>query len=137
MTIAKVCPVILRQREVIEILAFEHPLAGFQLVKGSVETGESPTSAAVRELYEESGILNASVPRFFGAEQSSHQDQIWYFYLCSTQADLPDHWIHRTADDGGHDFRFFWQSLCDLPSQGWHEVFQWALGYIRDKISSG
>ena len=51
----KSCPVVLRARETLEILAFEHPLAGLQLVKGSVEPGESTALAAVRELMEEAG----------------------------------------------------------------------------------
>lgn len=56
MTADKACPVVLRSRETLEILAFEHPLAGLQLVKGSVEPGESTDMAAVRELMEEAGI---------------------------------------------------------------------------------
>lgn len=52
----KACAVVLRDRGVLEILAFEHPLAGLQLVKGSVEPGESSGAAAVRELMEEAAI---------------------------------------------------------------------------------
>jgi 8-oxo-dGTP pyrophosphatase MutT (NUDIX family) len=36
-------------------MAFRHPLAGCQLVKGSIEN-EEPSAAAVRELYEEAGV---------------------------------------------------------------------------------
>lgn len=56
MTVDKACAVVLRDRGVLEILAFEHPLAGLQLVKGSVEAGESTCATAVRELMEEAGI---------------------------------------------------------------------------------
>jgi 8-oxo-dGTP pyrophosphatase MutT (NUDIX family) len=48
----KACPVVLRSLGDGEILAFEHPLAGWQLVKGTVEAGELPRDAAIRELYE-------------------------------------------------------------------------------------
>lgn len=50
------CPVVLIRRETLKILAFEHPLAGLQRVKGSVEPGESTALTAVRELKEEAGI---------------------------------------------------------------------------------
>jgi hypothetical protein len=36
----KACPVILRRRNQLEILLFEHPLAGVQLVKGTIERSE-------------------------------------------------------------------------------------------------
>jgi len=137
MTPTKACPVVLRQREVLEILAFEHPLAGFQLVKGTVETDELPLAAALRELYEEAGISEATFEQSLGVAKSNHQGQVWSFHVCKPHDDLPDTWIHRVSDDGGHDFRFFWQPLYDEPCEGWHKVFRWALGYIRDKISLG
>ena len=48
----KACPVVIRHPAAPEILAFEHPLAGLQLVKGSIEPNETAAAAAVRELYE-------------------------------------------------------------------------------------
>lgn len=50
MTADKVCPVALRDRETLEILAFEPPLTGQQFVKGTVEPGKSTDLAAAREL---------------------------------------------------------------------------------------
>ncbi len=54
----KVCPVVIRSGELgAEILMFRHPLAGLQLVKGTVEKSDRDTFiAAKRELKEESGI---------------------------------------------------------------------------------
>jgi 8-oxo-dGTP pyrophosphatase MutT (NUDIX family) len=52
----KVVPVILRHpTQSLEILAFRHPLAGSQLVKGTIEQGEKYDEAAIRELFEETG----------------------------------------------------------------------------------
>ena len=52
----KVVPILLRRRERLEILAFRHPQAGTQLVKGTLENGEKAEDATLRELAEESGI---------------------------------------------------------------------------------
>jgi len=52
----KVCPVVHQQVDgVLEVLAFRHPSAGNQFVKGTIEDGEPPPTAALRELREESG----------------------------------------------------------------------------------
>jgi 8-oxo-dGTP pyrophosphatase MutT (NUDIX family) len=56
----KACPVVVRIIDGMEhLLVFNHPLAGYQRVKGTIELGERPSHAAVRELAEESGIRNA------------------------------------------------------------------------------
>lgn len=110
MSVDKSCPVILRARETLEILAFEHPLAGLQLVKGSVEPGEPADLAAVRELVEEAGI-QSTVKRNLGVWRSIVTGHTWAFYECHVAQDLPDTWVHFAEDDGGHEFRFFWHPL--------------------------
>ncbi len=53
----KVTAFILRQRTSSpEVLLFEHPSAGIQVPAGTVEPGEDPESAALREGSEESGL---------------------------------------------------------------------------------
>lgn len=53
----KACPIVVRHiEEQSEILVFSHPLAGTQLVKGSIEAGESSMEASERELMEEAGV---------------------------------------------------------------------------------
>jgi 8-oxo-dGTP pyrophosphatase MutT (NUDIX family) len=128
-----VCPVILRglgrDRQ---ILAFEHPLAGRQLVKGSITPGELADAAAVRELGDESGILHASVVRELGTWESDYAAQVWALVECRSPQRLQETWIHRAPDDGGHSFRFFWQPLFAQPSADqWHRVFCDALEFIR------
>ncbi|PMY38610.1 DNA mismatch repair protein MutT [Pseudomonas sp. GW456-L14] len=130
MTVDKACPVVLRSSETLEILAFEHPLAGLQLVKGSVEPGESTEMAAARELVEEAGI-QGKVVRDLGAWRSPITGQMWAFHECHVAQDLPDTWVHHTEDDGGHEFRFFWHPLMSEPSEAWHQMYKDALGFIR------
>jgi 8-oxo-dGTP pyrophosphatase MutT (NUDIX family) len=127
----KSCPIVLRCRESVEILAFRHPLAGNQLVKGSIEPGELPCQAAVRELYEEAGVECLSIANDLGLWLSGYKDQIWSFHLCTVRRELPEEWAHRTLDDGGHVFEFFWQRLDRELTSEWHEVYIRAIRHIR------
>lgn len=133
MFITKVCPVVLRARQSVEILAFEHPLAGFQLVKGGVEPSETNTAAAIRELHEEAGITG-NVIRDLGIWHAEITGQTWAFHQCQVSADLPDTWTHFAEDDGGHEFRFFWHPLHSEPSPEWHPLFQSALAFLRTRL---
>ena len=131
----KACPVVLRETNAArELLVFEHPLAGIQLVKGTIEPGESPEHAALRELSEESGISLASSLRTLGTWSSGHKDQLWSFWVCEPKNQPPNTWVHRAADDGGHLFRFFWHPLFGEPSEQWHPVYQRALRFIQNAV---
>ena len=111
----KACAVVLRDRGVLEILAFEHPLAGLQLVKGSVEPGESSGAAAVRELMEEAGI-QATAKRNLGEWHSTITGHIWAFHECEVAQDLPD-------------------PLMSEPSDRWHHIFKDALSFLRETVT--
>ncbi|HFF5634371.1 TPA: NUDIX domain-containing protein, partial [Acinetobacter baumannii] len=65
--IEKVVPGVFRKiNNNLEILVFRHPLAGIQIVKGTVEHQEQLEYAALRELYEESGIKRAQIHSYLG-----------------------------------------------------------------------
>jgi 8-oxo-dGTP pyrophosphatase MutT (NUDIX family) len=49
-----------------ELLLFEHPYAGVQIPAGTVEVGESPEAAALREAVEETGLTALSVSKALG-----------------------------------------------------------------------
>ncbi|SFI84410.1 NUDIX hydrolase [Jannaschia pohangensis] len=103
MTRQVACP-ILRQGG--RVLAFRHPLAGLQLVKGGIEPGETPEAAALRELQEEAGVEGRD-PQLFGRCTTVQPGEVWHL-VAVTADQLPDRWDHRCSDDGGHDFAFFW-----------------------------
>lgn len=130
----KVCPVVLRRTgSTVDVLAFEHPLAGYQLVKGTVEPGEQLEAAALRELAEESGIASATIARSLGIWSSGIEGQSWAFFECTPAQTLPDTWSHLAPDDGGHVFRFFWHPLlASASSSQWHPVFRGALSFIEN-----
>jgi 8-oxo-dGTP pyrophosphatase MutT (NUDIX family) len=110
-------------------------MEGFQLVKGTIEANESPSDAAVRELHEESGLEGRSV-RDLGLWDSGFCGQIWSLHLCEVTLALRDTWVHRAADDGGHDFRFFWHPLHEEPGPRWHEIFRALLAHLRGMSSN-
>ncbi|OOV92200.1 NUDIX hydrolase [Pseudomonas sp. MF4836] len=131
--IDKACPVVLRHAAALQVLAFAHPLAGLQLVKGSLEPGEASAVAAVRELAEEAGI-KGEVIADLGLWVAPQTGQRWAFHQCRVAPDLPDTWTHFAADDGGHEFRFFWHPLASEPSAQWHPLFQGALAFLRQRL---
>lgn len=63
---SKACPIILSHSHQPRIMLFRHPLAGVQIVKGTIEVGESARQAALRELNEETGINCASISADLG-----------------------------------------------------------------------
>lgn len=130
----KVCPVVFSSSLPTRLLLFRHPLAGTQLVKGTIENGEPPGEAALRELAEESGINDALIEADLGCWRADHRDQIWSFHLCRAGRDLPERWTHQTLDDHGHVFEFFWASLEDLPYADCHPVFQRALKFLVERL---
>jgi 8-oxo-dGTP pyrophosphatase MutT (NUDIX family) len=134
----KACPVLVRTRAgVLEVLAFEHPLAGRQLVKGSIENGETPAAAALRELGEEAGVTDAHVREDWGVWDAAPDAQVWAVFRCEAAHALPDRWTFRAEDDGGHDFRFFWQPIpATLDPRVWHPMFQRALAFVAQRMAS-
>jgi 8-oxo-dGTP pyrophosphatase MutT (NUDIX family) len=129
----KACPVVFRDSSMRQILAFEHPESGLQLVKGGIEPGEDARSAALRELEEEAGIANLAIARDLGSWDSGHNDHVWSLQLCTYAPHLPETWLHHCADDGGHDLQFFWHDMHREPGRGWAEQFQRALMAIRER----
>jgi len=130
----KACPIILRKiRDELEILAFEHPLAGNQLVKGSIEKDELLADACIRELAEESGLA-ARPHSFLGVWNANFDNQEWGFYVMEYDGVLPDSWVFHTADDGGHIFKFFWQPLNQHLDGNWHLLFGGAVDFIRQAL---
>lgn len=131
--IEKLCPYLLRgEGAEREILAFRHPLAGWQLVKGTREAGETVEAGALRELAEESGLFGsiASGPQW--SSEHITPGQLWHFVPVAAP-DMPDQFEFDTVDDGGHRFAFFWWRLTEPPGEEWHDYFVRSLAEIRAK----
>ena len=131
----KACAIVLLDARHPAILLFRHPLAGVQLVKGTIEAGETSGEAALRELMEEAGIT-ATIKDDLGCWDAEHLGQRWSFQLCQVERPLPEQWSHQTLDDHGHCFDFFWASLDQLPYTDCHPVFQRALVFVGSALKA-
>ena len=131
----KAVPVVVRWRSnKFELLVFDHPLAGRQLVKGTIEEGESAEAAAVRELFEESGLEGVSQAIFLGVQEYVEVGQRWHFFQCVLDIDPPENWEHFTSDGGGLTFKFCWQPLEQVINNPIGPVFEQARRFVAEKI---
>ena len=53
-----------------ELLLFRHPYMGIQIPAGSVDPGETPEVAVLRETHEETGLREVSIVEYLGAEHA-------------------------------------------------------------------
>lgn len=133
--VQKAVPVIIRSSEnLTELLLFHHPKAGDQIVKGTIEENESPEEAAIRELFEESGIENVAVSYKLGQKDYPSIHQTWHFFMMKQVIDLPDSWKHFANDDGGLNLEFFWQDINIEISSPFPEIFDDARLFIKEKL---
>jgi 8-oxo-dGTP pyrophosphatase MutT (NUDIX family) len=112
------------------LLLFTHPdvpEAGIQVPAGTMEAGESPIEAVLREATEETGLTDLRVVRWIGRAlfdarpYGRHEfNDRWFFHLeCGDSP--PETWEHgeHFPSDGSPGpilFRFFWVDLAsDVP----------------------
>lgn len=108
----KVLAYVTRGRD--ELLVFAHtiqyPDAGIQVPAGGVESGEEPSDAVIRELFEESG-LRLDDPIYLASFEwlDEAPSRIRHFYWLRAPIGTPDRWDHRVSageQDVGMIFRY-------------------------------
>lgn len=135
-SVQKACPVVTRlTNHGLEVLAFRHPLAGCQLLKGTVENGELPRDAARRELLEESGLVCPVEMASLGKINVGPERITWHFFTWGSTG-LPDCWEHSTEDDDGHTFAFFWHPISVPLGDHWHPIFKEAFQFVRSHLAA-
>jgi 8-oxo-dGTP pyrophosphatase MutT (NUDIX family) len=108
-----------------KLLVFDHPgipEAGTQVPVGTIEPGEPPDEAVLREAYEETGLAPLVMRRFLGEREFDirpfGRDEIHHrhFYHLEFNGDAPDRWRHfeEQPSDGGEpvEFELYW---ADMP----------------------
>ncbi len=110
------------------LLVFTHadfPEAGIQVPAGTVEPGEDPVDAVMREAYEETGLDNLALDAFlgdycrdmsdYGLDEIHHR----YYYHLRCPDRTPATWSHWERSPHGQtaaepiQFDFYWVRLPD------------------------
>lgn len=107
-----------------QLLVFEHPKTkNIEVVRGTVDQGESSLQTAERELFEEAG-LSLKAQRRLGFEsifmksgpfrQGPLEHQLYECFLFDGSRVEKNEWVHQVSGGGGDEgmkFRFFWIPL--------------------------
>lgn len=123
-TVKKAFAYITRKKEgTQELLVFRHwnPEAGIQVPKGTIEKGESPAEAVMREAFEETGLdtlelvslVATDVIHFPFADDDSSVQERHFFHLKITY-EAHDNWTHEVQGSGvdeGMKFAYYWLAL--------------------------
>jgi 8-oxo-dGTP diphosphatase len=111
------------------LLVFSHPFApeaGIQVPAGTINQGEHPECAVLREAFEETGLSNLSLDRFLGEQKRDMSDFGRYeihhrrFYHLRCHGEPPLRWRHEEehyhTDNSSLPpitFELFWAALPD------------------------
>lgn len=109
----------------------DYPDAGIQVPAGGVDPGESTESAAIRELFEETG-LQAGTPAVYLQScwwpSSEAPSRIRHYYWLAVPAATPAAWSHVVSggeQDKGMTFILRFRPLAGpnlTPGYGWEEA---------------
>ena len=106
-------------------LVFSHPdfpEAGLQVPAGTMEVGETPETAVMREAFEETGLTNLRLQGCLGSlvcdlsAWGGDAVQTRHFFHLEQEGDTPSTWRHDETCGGTSEpsvFEFFWVSLPD------------------------
>jgi 8-oxo-dGTP pyrophosphatase MutT (NUDIX family) len=146
--VRKVCACVVRQGGGgPEVLVFDHPLAGTQLPKGTLEPREDPAGGVLRELAEETGVVSVELVYRFGHwvrlagagpdEKGAIERHEWELFLIRPTAQLPTFWTHAavgSAEEAGKEFRCRWVPVDDGLRAAVHPLFTPVLAMLQKVV---
>ena len=109
----------------IDLLVLRHPdfpEAGIQVPAGTIETGEAPDAAVMREAFEETGLTNLKMKGFLGkchydmSAWGGDPSQNRYFFHVELEDEVPASWQHKETNGGKAEpivFEFYWVRIPD------------------------
>jgi ADP-ribose pyrophosphatase YjhB (NUDIX family) len=81
-----------------QLLFYRHPFAGIQIPAGTVEIGEAPEAAVLREVAEEGGLIDVTIKEYLGVERQQ---------LLEGQCVVLDYThVHARPDDTSFDWGY-------------------------------
>jgi 8-oxo-dGTP diphosphatase len=119
----KVIAYIVRDRRVVVFLHADEPSideSGIQMPAGTIEPGELPAAAALREASEETGLTGLRIVDYLGAteyDMRPYQDVIQvrhFFHLAVDSDEVPERWHAYEGGDGTSApirFELYWLPL--------------------------
>jgi len=123
--IEKACACVVQRGRV---LVFRHARtnAGVQLPKGTIESGEAPAAAVIRELAQACGLRLSAPPRliaemkFTGSTNKTFPERPptqrrWFIFRFDAVELLPELWSHAATcspEENGLMFDYFWHPLA-------------------------
>jgi 8-oxo-dGTP diphosphatase len=101
-----------------------NPEAGVQVPSGTVEEGEAPGDAVLREAQEETGLVGLEMRSHLGTRDYDMSRfgatgvQRWHFYNLELRGEAPERWRHRElrpsdGSPGPIEFELSWVSFPD------------------------
>lgn len=112
-----------------QLLVFSQPNgvdAGIQVPAGTMELGETPDAAVLREAFEETGLTGLEIASFLGEREidarkygKNELHQSYFFHLRCTQP-APEQWEHEENHPHGSSteqiiFALYWVNLGEAP----------------------
>lgn len=99
-----------------KLLVFTHrdfPHVGVQVPAGTLEPGEDPAEAVLREAMEETGLENLKLVRALGTAEKDASElrpelHVRHFYHLEAAPPVPERWAHAERHPSGGDLKEIW-----------------------------